>query len=327
MASRLSAPFFVVLAFVFFAGTASPAAQLFGPRRAKVSDARIRAHMEFLASDALNGRAATTRDEWIAATYIASQLRALGLEPLGDDGGYVQVVNVPGATPRQTWNVLARLTGRDEKRASETILLGAHLDHLGQRGTGEDTIFNGADDNASGCTAVLELARVLASGQRPRRSFVFAWFGNEEGGGAGARHLVAHPPVPLTAIVADLQFEMLGRPDANVPPRTLWLTGFERSTLGPELARRGARLVADPYPAQQFFMRSDNIHFAYRGVIAHTVSSFGLHRDYHTPADDMSRIDVPHMTAAIESLVEPLLWLANSSFRPRWEPGMSPERP
>ena len=98
-----------------------------------------------------------------------------------------------------------------------------------------------------------------------------------------------NPPVPLTQIVADLQFEMLGRPDPKVPPGTLWLTGFERSTLGPELARQGAALVADPHPEQNFFQRSDNYPLALRGVIAHTISSFGLHTDYHRPSDDVRR--------------------------------------
>ena len=137
------------------------------------------------------------------------------------------------------------------------------------RGTSGDTVFNGADDNASGVTAVLELARVLAWGARPRRSIVFAWFGSEETGGQGSRHFIDHPPVPLSDIVADLQFEMIGRPDPAVPNGTLWLTGFERSTLGAELVRRGARLVADPHPDQKFFERLDNIAFARRSPKRH----------------------------------------------------------
>jgi hypothetical protein len=124
--------------------------------------------------------------------------------------------------------------------------------------------------------------------------------------------------------VANLQFEMIGRPDGNVPPKTLWLTGYERSDLGPELARRGAPLVQDPHPEMKFFVRSDNIQLARRGVVAHTVSSYGLHKEYHTPADDLRHIDVAHMTGAIQSMFEPVRWLANSSFRPRWNEGMKP---
>jgi Zn-dependent M28 family amino/carboxypeptidase len=119
---------------------------------------------------------------------------------------------------------------------------------------------------------------------------------------------------------------MLGRPDEKVPGGKLWLTGYERSTLGPELARQGAALVADPHPEQNFFRRSDNYPLALRGVIAHTVSSFGLHTDYHRPSDDISKIDFPFMTRSLNSLVKPVRWLANSTFRPAWLPGQAPTR-
>ena len=118
---------------------------------------------------------------------------------------------------------------------------------------------------------------------------------------------------------------MIGRPDAKVPPHTLWLTGYERSNLGPELAKRGAKLVQDPHPEQSFFTRSDNIQFARRGVIAHTVSSFGLHTEYHRPSDEIGKVDFAHMTDAIRSMVEPIRWLANSDFKPTWNPGGRPQ--
>ena len=427
-----------------------------------VSEASVRAHMEFLASDAMNGRGSGTRDEWIAVTYVASQLRRLGLEPLGDGGGYVQTIEmqraelsgppvlkigtrtfthgteltagtmsapkiegklvrhakgqatergaaafvpevtaelqtdlaaaslvltkaggcgpvrgqapafprvspmtmgVPPATVRptcvaleaeafaaveaaapgtvvtlegpvktivktSTWNAVGRLAGSDPTLKDDVILLSAHIDHVGTgRGEpkpGTDTIYNGADDDASGSIAVLELAEALAQGPRPKRSIVFAWFGSEESGGTGSRYFADKPVVPLNRIVANLQFEMIGRPDAKVAANTLWLTGYERSNLGPELARRGARLVQDPHPEQSFFTRSDNIQFARRGVIAHTVSSFGLHKDYHQPSDEIATIDYTHMTDAIRSMLEPIRWLASSNFKPEWLPGKKP---
>jgi hypothetical protein len=119
---------------------------------------------------------------------------------------------------------------------------------------------------------------------------------------------------------------MIGRPDSAIAPRTLWLTGFERSTLGPMLARRGAPLVRDPRPEQNFFERSDNIQFARRGVVAHTVSSYGMHADYHQVSDEVRLIDVAHMTAAIQSMVEPIRWLADANVKPEWLPGKQPDR-
>ena len=427
------------------------------------------AHLEFLAGDALNGRGSGTRDEWLAAAYVASHMRRWGLEPLGDAGGYVQTVEMehreaaaapvlafpggrvehgggmvvvalssgsaagplqklatnetvkpgavallpPGArtsgipgtqsaalllvpeTPQvraawatlsgrlpatrpvfttvedaspqrpttlilardaydaiaalpaesaisfqaqlkppqktHTWNAVGQLRGADASAARDVILLSAHLDHLGARApageaaAGGDGVYNGADDDASGTVAVLELAGALADGPRPNRTIVFALFGSEEAGGAGSRFFADRPPAPLPQVIANLQFEMIGRPDKAVPPHTLWLTGYERSTLGPELARQGAKLVQDPHPEQNFFERSDNIQFARRGIVAHTVSSYGLHEEYHRPSDEVRLIDLAHMTDAIRSMLAPIQWLANSTFKPEWLPGKKPE--
>jgi len=228
-----------------------------------------------------------------------------------------------------TWNAVGVLRGSDPSLSKEVIVLSAHLDHLGvseNAAAGTDAIFNGADDDASGCVAVLELARALASGQRPKRTVYFVCFGSEERGGFGAQYFIGHSPVPIEQIVANLEFEMLGRPDSKVPADTLWLTGYERSTLGPELAKQGALLVADPHPEQNFFQRSDNYTLALRGVVAHTVSSFGLHTDYHRASDDVSKVDFPFMTQSIQSLMKPVRWLADSSFKPSWLPGKAPTR-
>jgi hypothetical protein len=303
------------------------------PVVAQIREDNIRAELGFLASDAMQGRASGSNYERIAAEYIGSQFRQFGLEPGGDtdsagNKGFVQRVALERAPSGATWNAIGVLRGSDPRTAGEVIMISAHLDHLGvsEAATGDDKIFNGADDDASGSVAVMELARVLASGKRPRRTIYFICFGSEERGGQGSRYFVANSPVPLTQIVADLNLEMLGRPDPKVPAGTLWLTGFERSTLGPELARQGAALVADPHPEQNFFRRSDNYTLALRGVIAHTVSSFGLHTDYHRPSDEVSKIDFAFMTKSLNSLVKPVRWLANSKFRPAWVPGQAPTR-
>jgi len=290
-----------------------------------ITEENIRTELGYLASDEMQGRAAGTTNERDAAAYMASQFRKFGLEPGGDeDAGnksYIQRIPVQS---KATWNVIGILRGT---QPGEAIMLSAHLDHLGVNNSlSGDKIYNGADDDASGCVAVLELARVLTSGPRPRRTIYFIGFGAEEVGGYGSQYFINHPPVPLPQIVADLTFEMLGRPDAKVPAGTLWLTGFERSTLGPELARQGAALVADPHPEQHFFQRSDNYPLALRGVIAHTISSFGLHKDYHQPSDDISKIDFPFMTKSLNSLVKPVTWFANSDFKPEWLPGKAPKR-
>jgi aminopeptidase-like protein len=292
---------------------------------------QIRGAMEFLASDALQGRGSGTHDELLAATYLASQLRQIGIEPAGDDGGYLQ--NVAGEfnfyrEGKKQWNtrnVIGVLHGSDAKLKDEVVLLTAHLDHVGiQNAVNGDNIYNGADDDASGCVAVLQLARALAQKQAPRRTILFVFFGSEETGGQGNQYFLQHPPVPLKNIVANLEFEMIGRPDSAVKPDELWLTGYDRSNLGPELAKHGAKLVADPHPKQNFFQRSDNYALARQGVVAQTVSSFGLHPDYHRPSDDVAHIDFAHMEQAIHSMIGPVEWLANSDFKPEWVEGKKP---
>lgn len=286
----------------------------------------VRAHMEFLASDALRGRGSGSHDELVAATYIAAQFEQYGIEPAGDADGFIQQATIPGqGRPRHTWNVIGKIPGADPSQEHDDILLSAHLDHLGVgRAVHGDRIYNGADDDASGTTAVLELARALAARGRPRRTVIFALFGSEEQGGLGANYFRAHSPVSLNQIAAFIEFEMIGRPDPSVDGDALWLTGWNRSNLGPELAKHGAQLVADPHPAENFFRRSDNYVFARQGIVAQTISSYGLHGDYHRPSDDLAHIDFEHMNTAIQSLVAPVLWLANSDFVPHWTEGGQP---
>ena len=225
-----------------------------------------------------------------------------------------------------TWNAIGKITGSDPTLGSQVILISSHLDHLGvrQNAPTDDKIFNGADDDASGSIAVLEIARVLASGAKPKRTVYFVCFGSEEAGGFGANYFVNNLPFPKEKLVANLEFEMIGRPDSAVKPEELWLTGFERSNLGPELAKRGAKLVQDPHPDQNFFQRSDNYTLARQGIIAHTVSSFGLHKDYHQASDEVRTIDFTHMTRSINSMVGPIRWLVNSNFVPAWVEGKRP---
>jgi hypothetical protein len=308
------------------------------PAPAALCAACIRGDMTFLASDELQGRGSGTRDEHLAALYAASLFAGFGLEPGGDRGSFLQKAPLPSTLPppiahymagfapeprTETWNVVGILRGSDPGRGA--ILLTAHLDHLGIGLQKEgDGIYNGADDDASGTTAVIELARVFSVRARPARTILFVLFGSEEIGGYGNRYFLDHPPVPLDQIAANLEFEMIGRRDPALPRDGLWLTGFDRSDLGPMLARHGARLVGDPHPEQNFFKRSDNYSLARRGIIAQTVSSFGLHADYHQPSDEISRIDFPHMTRAIGSMVGPIEWLAQTAWKPQWLPNGRP---
>jgi Zn-dependent M28 family amino/carboxypeptidase len=152
---------------------------------------------------------------------------------------------------------------------------------------------------------------------------VSVWRG-EEAGGFGAKYFVDHPPVPLTQIVANLEIEMIGAQDPKLPKGVMMMTGYDRSTFGEALKSHGALVTADPYPEQNFFQRSDNYALALQGVVAHTVSGWAVVPTYHTPNDTVENIDITFMTAAIQSLIEPMRWLADSGYVPAWKPGGKP---
>jgi hypothetical protein len=219
-----------------------------------------------------------------------------------------------------TTNAIGYLQGSDPNAG--TLLLSAHLDHLGVLPDG--TIMHGANDDASGTTAVLELAQALSDGKPLKRSILFVCYGSEEIGGFGSRYFGAHPPVPLDGIVANIEFEMIGAQDPKLPKDTLMMTGFERSNLGPALKAHGGLVTGDPYPEQHFFQRSDNYSLALKGVVAHTVSGWAVTPTYHQPSDTVANLDIPFMAQAIRSLVAPVEWLANSDFTPAWNPGGKP---
>jgi aminopeptidase YwaD len=257
--------------------------------------------------------------------FAVSEKALERLKEIPDGVMFYMEATVSAPKKSYTWNALGKIPGSDPSLSKSALLLSAHLDHLGVgKPVKGDSIYNGADDDASGVVAVLELARALASGPKPKRPVLFALFGSEELGGLGSAWFQRHPPIPLDEIAVNLEFEMIGRPDPKYPADSLWLSGWERSNLGPTLAEHGAKLVGDQRPEQNFFMRSDNYVLAKRGVVAQTASSYGMHSDYHQPSDDIAHIDFKHMTEAIGSLIGPVEWLVNSDFRPEWKPGGKP---
>lgn len=218
-----------------------------------------------------------------------------------------------------TTNALGFIPGTDPKAG--VILLSAHLDHLGVRPDG--TVMPGANDDASGTTAVLELAQALA-GKRHRRGILFVAYGSEEAGGFGSRYFAAHPPVPLTDIVANIEIEMIGAQDPKLPAGTMMMTGYDRSNLGETMRANGALVTGDPYPEENFFQRSDNYQLALKGIVAHTISGWAVVPTYHQPTDTVENLDTAFMARAIGSLVRPIRWLADSTFVPAWKPGGRP---
>lgn len=288
-----------------------------------VAPERYLAHWEQLAERPPRGTVVVGVDAAAAPVEKALLLvRPEAFAALAAQAGAEATLTAPQAAPlsRTTYNVLGVIHGKDADADENAILLSAHYDHLGLRG---GQLYRGANDDASGTAAVLEFARLLGAGKAPRRTVHFALFGCEEEGGHGAKYYLAHPPTPLANLKANLEFEMIGVPDPADRKR-LMLTGWERSNLGPILREQGASIGPDPYPQENFFQRSDNYQLARKGVVAQTISAWPIPPTYHQPTDDLAHIDLPFMVEVIQSLAEPISWLANGDFQPAWNPGMQP---
>lgn len=261
---------------------------------ARVPDSsRIAADVAFLASDALEGRGTGAPGFDSAASYVAKRYAALGLRALTP--GYFQPFTArsamlahsggPAALP--TRNVVAFLPGSDAALRGQVIVVGAHLDHLGRSPSGaldpeaRDAIRNGADDNASGSAAVLELARLLAAAP-PRRSVLFVNFSGEELGLLGSQYFVEQPPVALDSMVAMLNFDMVGR-----------LSGDSLIVYGVATARELPALLDSANAAVHLrvhgvgdgFGPSDHSSFFAKDVpVLHFFTN--THADYHRATDD-----------------------------------------
>ena len=226
---------------------------------------------------------------------------------------------------RSAPNVVGILEGSDPFIKEEYVAFSAHMDHIGIGAPNAqgDTISNGADDDASGTTAILEVAEAFASlDTKPKRSMIFLLVSGEEKGLWGSEYFVENPPVPIDRVVADLNADMVGRNWAD----TIVAIGKEHSDLGETLnavnaAHPELRMTAidDLWPEERFYFRSDHYNFARKGV---PILFFfnGTHDDYHGRDDEVDRIDVDK-AARISQLIFYLGYeVADRVERPRWNP-------
>lgn len=217
---------------------------------------------------------------------------------------HVEAFFVFETTTQLLKNVVGMIPGKS--KPNELVLFTAHYDHLGiLAGVEGDTIANGADDNASGTTAVISLAKYFHNQPPPERSLIFVAFTAEETGGFGAQYFAGQ--LDPAAIVAMINMEMLGT-ESKFGMNTAFVTGYEKTDLGKimqeNLQDKEYSLHPDPYPTQNLFYRSDNATFARLGVPAHTISSSQIDVDpfYHTVNDEYGNIDVAHLTNMIEAI-------------------------
>ncbi|MGC1905175.1 MAG: M28 family metallopeptidase [Candidatus Acidiferrum sp.] len=233
-------------------------------------------------------------------------------------------------------NLVAKLPGSDTTLKDEYVVLSAHIDHVG---VGEpingDKIYNGAMDNASGTSALLEVAASWKDQPHPKRSLLFVLVTAEEKGLLGSKYFAAHPTVPAKSIVADVNIDMFL---PIVPIKVLKVQGLTESHLG-DLAREaaqayGVRVQADPQPLRNAFIRSDQYSFIRHGVPSvkldlgfdpgspdEALFKQWLTTRYHAPSDDLSQPVDRASAATYEEILRQLLTeIADANARPQWKP-------
>jgi hypothetical protein len=221
-------------------------------------------------------------------------------------------------------NVAGILPGADAALKHTYVLVSAHYDHIGTRLTGEDRVYNGANDNASGVAGMVELARAFARLEpRPSRSIIFVAYFGEEKGLIGSRYYAEHPLFPLNRTVANLNLEHLGRTDDNQGSQTgkASVTGFQYSSVGAIVQSAGQVTgyeIHDREGNEAYFERSDNAPLAEAGVPAHTLVVTFEFPDYHDVGDEWRKLDYGNMEAVVETAAVGVLMIAVAAAPPQW---------
>jgi Zn-dependent M28 family amino/carboxypeptidase len=272
-------------------------------------------HVKYLASDDLKGRGLGTEELDLASKYIAEQFGAAGLKPAGEDGTFFQTWNEKkGKEEKQLTrkNVIGIIPGTDEKLTGQSVVLSAHYDHLGLgwpdvRKGNEGKIHNGADDNASGVSVMIELAKLMGKTEKPKRTIIFVAFTGEETGLVGSRYYVEnYTEFPADKVIANINLDTVGRLSGR---KLLILNGgsareWKFIFMGTEYVTGiPISLVTEELDA------SDQRSFIEAGIPAIQIFS-GPEEDYHKPTDTFDKIDADGMVKVATVTKEIIEYLA-----------------
>lgn len=282
--------------------------------RSSVTTGELSEHVSLLADDMLEGREAGSRGGHAAAKYIVQRLKASGLKPGGPNGGFTQPF------PGNSQNLLAVLEGADPELRDQYVVVGAHYDHVGY-GTRRNSygpvgfIHNGADDNASGVAALLEVIDALTQIEhRPRRSILFAFWDGEEKGLLGSKHWMRYPTISVASIEMAWNIDMVGRLEGGrieiMGARTG--TGLRRQLSTPSL---GEGTWVDF--TWEYKDNSDHWTFYQAGIPSLCLHT-GLHDDYHRPSDDVEKLNIEGIRQVASYFVEQLCKLADADELPEF---------
>ncbi|EAY29217.1 M20/M25/M40 family metallo-hydrolase [Microscilla marina] len=274
----------------------------------KIKQKQVKIIISNLAADDMMGRKAGTKGEKKAAAFIAQEFTKAGVKPLPGFKNYYQKFTHQGLN---MLNVLGVIPGKskNKKTREEIVVFSAHYDHLGVRkGAKEDSIYNGADDDASGVTAVISLAHYFNKQGNNQRTLMFVAFTAEEIGLVGSTYFGKQlKKSQLAKIVAGINIEMVGKA-SKFGRKGAFITGYSYSNLGKILQENaqgtGFTFHPDPYKKYNLFQRSDNYALARHGIPAHTISSVDIANDkhYHQVSDEVDTLDIENLTDMIKAV-------------------------
>jgi membrane-associated protease RseP (regulator of RpoE activity) len=314
-----------VCLYVLAAGTIGAAAERlsFSAALESITADQLRHHVEVLAGDTFEGREAGSRGGHAAGGYLTQLLQQHGLQPAGDARSFYQGFG------NQYRNVLAMLEGSDPKLKNQVVLVSAHYDHVGYGNSRTSFgplgyIHNGADDNASGDAALLELIEAFARLEpAPKRSVLFAFWDGEEKGLLGSKHWASRPTIPLERVAMMVNVDMVGR-----------LRNDRIEVYGARTAHDLRRLVSDQNRETALLIdfdwemkrNSDHYSFFERNIpdlMIHT----GLHPDYHRPSDDVEKINFQGLQRVARLLFGVMRELADAPTLPPFRAASRQEGP
>ena len=257
---------------------------------------RMEKNVNWIVGDEHNGRKAGSADEKRVAEYLYSQLERMGVNMLttveGDDFFMVQAKDTIHSR-----NVVGMIEGYDPKLKEEYVVIGAHYDHIGtgmtvRDGVGKVQVYPGADDNASGVAALLEVAREISLQHFMfRRSVIIAFFGGNELGTAGSWYFLNRSFPQVENIVAMINLDMVGR-SGRENRMEVFVAGANRELIGMTRQLSGRALSLAPVYTPTDYVSSDHRNFYEKGIPS-VLFTTGMHRDYHTVRDTPDKLDYP----------------------------------
>ncbi|WP_298238465.1 M28 family peptidase [uncultured Algibacter sp.] len=287
-----------------------------GSKKVVVVKENVKANLEYLASDALEGRNTGTKGIEKAAVFIENYFKKNKVEPYFET--YRDTFNIEDIIG---YNVVGYIEGNDAQLKNEFVILGAHYDHIGTiKAVNGDSIANGANDDASGTVAVMEWANYFAKTKSNKRSMLFTLYSAEEMGLKGSEHLAKRLKEKGIDLYTMINFEMIGVPRAKNEIMA-YMSGYEKSNMAKKLnSYIGSENIGFFPKAKSFnlFMRSDNYPFYNEfKVPAHAISTFDFtnFEYYHHVDDEVDKMDFNHMTQFINTMIPAIEGMVNSASK------------